>query len=187
MRDGARVTSIDALQRFRTVLSEYAEEMRLALSNAEADVRRTHWWLQHEQQSHWRRQIRLRERRLAEAKAELLRAELAAKDNRGSTVLERRAHDKAARSLEEARVRAERTKAWIRKLDRALELYKGQVQPLGARFDRDLPTGLARLTTMMDRLDAYVKTAPPPGADAPATTPARNESADDEPDTENEG
>jgi hypothetical protein len=172
MREAARVTSLEALARFRAAYAEFQEQAKLALANAESDVQRTMWWLQNELKKHWQLQIRKRQQAMALAKSELYRAELASRDERPSCVLERRAYEKAMRQLQEAEEKVRATEMWGRRLEQDLMLYKGHVQGLSSRLDRDVPQGLARLATSIDRLEAYIRTSPPDTAPrSPAPEP----------------
>ena len=81
-RQSAQVTSLDALLRFKASMCQFDEQVRGALASAESDVRRTLWWLQNELPSQWQREIRKRQKELAMAKSELVRAELASSEQR---------------------------------------------------------------------------------------------------------
>ena len=69
MAKGARVSSIDVIRRFRATLCTFIEEASMALGEAQAEVQRTLWWLQHDQVRHWQRQIRRRSEKVAQAKS----------------------------------------------------------------------------------------------------------------------
>lgn len=172
MAKGARVTSIDALARFRAAYAEFQEQAKLALSNAESDVNRTRTWLQSDRLLFWQQQKRIRERKVQETKSELFRAQLdAAKDGRNTSV-ERKAVQKAVRAVEEADHKIDRVKYWMRNMDREYMMFRGQMQGLGGRLDRDAPRGLARLAMLMDHLDKYIRTSAPTietGSAPPAT------------------
>ncbi|MHC5028379.1 MAG: hypothetical protein ACYTGR_16635 [Planctomycetota bacterium] len=156
-KQGARVTSIDALGRFRAAYAEFQEQAKLAISNAESDVNRTRTWLQSDRLMHWQHQKRRFERKVQEAKSELFRAQLdAAKDGRNTSV-ERKNVQKAVRAVEEADHKIERVKYWIRNIEREHMLFRGQMQGLGGRLDRDAPRAMARLATLMDHLDKYIR------------------------------
>jgi chromosome segregation ATPase len=161
MREAAHVTSLEALARFRAAWADFGDAARLALSGAEHDVQKTMWWLQNQQRQHWQMQIKKREKKLAEARAELHSAQTASRDQRPSLVLERKRFEKAKRELEEAQTKLERVKYWTRVLEREYMLYKGQTQGLATRIERDVPHGLARLANQMDRLEAYIRTGTP--------------------------
>jgi chromosome segregation ATPase len=178
MPESARVNSLDALGRFRASFADFGDEARLALGNAENDIQRTLNWLQAEQQSRWQREIKIREKRLMEAKSELQSAELQARETRPSLVLERKRVQRAQAALEEAQRKLESVRHWVRVLDREIMLYKGQTQSFAALVERNVPAGLARLAVAMDRIEKYIKLAPPAGDQDRSAGPAAP--ADDE-------
>ncbi|MHC4948911.1 MAG: hypothetical protein ACYTG1_11715 [Planctomycetota bacterium] len=182
MADSARVSSFEALGRFRAAFADFGDAGRSALGNAEADVRRTIWWLQHEQVNHWKRQVRRREQLLAQAKSELFRAELAPPGERRSASVERKAVQKAEHRVAEAHEKIRRCEHWGRVLDREFLLYRGQTQPLATLIDREGPKGVARIGKMMDHLERYVRVAPPrtdASRPAPAAAPPPDDDADE--------
>jgi len=169
MRQSARVTSLDALLRFKAALAEFDGQARNALGGAESDVQRTILWLQSDCRNHWSRQIRKRQQEVTLAKNELLRAELEQRETKRSCVLERRAVEKATRRLQEAEHKLERSRYWARILEREFLQYKGKMQGLASQLERDLPKGMHRLDKLLDHLRAYL--AKRPAAAAPAPTP----------------
>ncbi|MHC5001991.1 MAG: hypothetical protein ACYTJ0_02610 [Planctomycetota bacterium] len=179
MAEAARVTSLEALRRFRASFAAFGDEARLALGNAESDVQRAMAWVQ-ERSVHWQHEIRRRERKLAEAKSELYRAETGSRDERPSCVLERRAVARATQLVEEARTKLERCRSWLRSFDRDYMLFKGQLQPLATHVERDVPKGVARLGVMIEKLEAYVRLAPPTSGAGPAGGPSDPEPEPDD-------
>ena len=95
MSDQASVLSIDALKDFRAALIEFGEEAKLSLGEAQSDVQRTIWWIQHDQPANWQRELKKRSNKLNELKTDLSRAQLQG----GSTVIERK------RTLSDGRAR----------------------------------------------------------------------------------
>lgn len=181
MKDAARITSVDALNRFKAALAEFTDNARLALRNADGDVSRLRWWVEREQAEHWKRQLKVRQRKLAEAKSELYRAKLQSSDSRASTVIERKAVERAEHAIREAEHKLERVKYWTRTIDREMMIFRGQTSSLGGMLERDMPKAIARLNRMMDALEKYVKLqAPTDGAaGAPSAGPTSNEDDDD--------
>jgi chromosome segregation ATPase len=180
LAESARVTSLDALARFRAFYADFGEQARLALSNAESDIQRTLWWLQNDRRQHWQMQIKRRDKILAQAKAELHSAELQSRDSRPSLILERKAVAKAERALEEARQKLEACRKWARVLEREIMLYKGQVQGLSGRLEREVPKGLGRLGNLMDHLDKYIRMNPTATAGPARSTTTEDEQPEDE-------
>src|SRR5689334_9169166 len=102
MSDGARVISIDVLRTFKAALAEFAEEAGQAISGATSDVQRTIWWLRNDQAAHWQRELKKRNEKLAQAKSELHKVQLANNDARASAILERKAVAKWEHAVTEA-------------------------------------------------------------------------------------
>ena len=75
MRDAAHVTSLDALASFKAFFAEYGEQAAVALGSAESEAQRAALWVE-EMGRQWQRELRKREHKMAEAKSELVRAEL---------------------------------------------------------------------------------------------------------------
>ena len=157
MRQAANVSSIDALKDFKRALSGFATVITTALGEAQSDLQRTTWWVQQNQATHWKAQKRKRTTKLEQAKSELFRAQVASADQRASTVLERRAVDKAQRNLDEADTKIANISRRSRLLDREVILYKGQTQQLARVVEGDVPRALLRLDKMVDALEKYVR------------------------------
>ena len=177
MRRSARVTSLDALVRFKAALGEFDENARAALGSAESEIQRTMLWLQSECPNHWGRQIRRRQHDLTLAKSELLRAELEQRENKRSCVLERRAVEKAAHRLKEAEHKLERSRYWARTLEREFLQYKGKMQGMAGQLERDVPKAMHRLDALLEHLHKYMAKGPATASTAPSDTgkPAKSE------------
>src|SRR5438552_16509156 len=99
----ARVDS-EAIRDFRAALVKFAEGSGAALTDAESDIHSTLGWLERDQMKFWSMQVRKRHEAVERAK-EALRHKQVFKSPTGarqSDVEERKALQKAQRSLEEA-------------------------------------------------------------------------------------
>jgi hypothetical protein len=148
----ASVLSIDALKDFRAALIEFGEDAKLALGEAQSDVQRTIWWVQHDQPAHWQRELRHRNNRLNEAKTDLARVQL----QQASTVAEKKKVVACQRAVEEAEEKLRRIKQWSLTLDKELMLFRGQCNSLAGVLDGELPNVIARMERMIDTLHQYV-------------------------------
>jgi hypothetical protein len=173
MKRGANVRSLDALRDAKAAVVEFKEVSRVAISEANADVMRTHWWLQHDQLTFWKAEIRRRTEKVNQAKSELYRAQLAAMDHQAQCVEQKKLLARAEAALEEAGRKLKAVQRWIRIFDKEVMLFKGACQTLSRTVDADLPLGEARLDHMMDRLEAYLK------LNAPARGPRKAPPAPD--------
>ena len=161
MTTGADVKSIDAIREFHGALVEFIDLAKRSLSEADGDVNRTRQWVSHDRSFHWDRQVRRRTERVAQAKSDLFRAQLAKDSERGSCIDEKRALQKAQAALDEAYRKVEAVNRWRRELEREALLYRGQCQQLSTMLEADLPKLAASITRMIDDLEAYIRMAPP--------------------------
>lgn len=166
MRHTANVRSIDAIRAFRAALGEFIEEGTAALSEVDADLKRTMSWLENDQRRFWERQIRKRAEKVAQAKNELYRAKLAVTEGRPDCIQEEKALRRAQQRQEEAEQKVAATRQWCRLLSREILLYKGQCQALAGALAGDLPRGVERLKKHVASLEAYLQVAAP-AADLP--------------------
>jgi hypothetical protein len=161
MRQAARVTSIDALKDFKRFLTEFTTVANTALGEADADVRRTTTWVEHEQPMYWKTEIRKRKAKLAEAKNELFRMQVESQDAHVSATIQRRAVDRCEAALNEAETKAAACKRWKRLLDREAILYRGECQKLARIIEGEMPQAMVRMDKMIQALEQYVQLAAP--------------------------
>src|SRR6185436_4295470 len=100
MPQRAHITSVDALETFRSQLIVYLSKARPALEEVTADVLRTRLWLENEQRTHWESQVRRRAKELEQAQAALFSARLSSLRKETST--EQMAFHRAKRLLDGA-------------------------------------------------------------------------------------
>lgn len=180
MVEGANVTSIDAIQRFRTRLIDFSEEAQLAMSQADFDIQRTIGWLKHDRMMHWKHEIKRRRKELDIAKSELFRKQLESKDTRTSAIEERKALQRAERRMTEAEEKSRAVSKWIRRLDRDVALYKGATSQINSLIQADLPKAASLLEMYVEQLQEYLR------LNAPSVEPRRNRLAQSEASTETE-
>ena len=160
MSEAAGVKAIDALRDARAAVVEYQGAVRSSLAEATSEVLRLMTWLQSDRMSFWKQELRRRREKVAQARADLERARLSALDQKHSFLDERRAIRRAQERQDEAEQRLAAVKQWSMRLDREVMMFKGKLQTLGRAADSDLERGAARLDLLVDRLEAYVRTAP---------------------------
>jgi len=161
MRRAADVKSINALKDAKAALVEFREVVTGALVEANAEVQRTLWWVQHDRAGHWRREVRRRTEQLSQAKSELYRAKLAAMDPHASCIEQKKMVEKAERRLEEAQEKIRLTQKWARVMDREMLLFRGQCQGVARAVEAELPRGEAKLEQLLDRLHEYMRVLRP--------------------------
>ncbi|MEY4199876.1 MAG: hypothetical protein RLZZ265_1616 [Verrucomicrobiota bacterium] len=168
MPEQARITSVEAIQAFRTDLLVYLEKARGVVDEVSEEVARTRSWLQDDRSAYWAQQIRRRTLVLEQAQAELFSARLGGQHQ--NLQLQQMAVRRAKLALEEAEAKVKTTKHWLRE-------YPAQVEPLARHADllrhtlvSDMGKAVESLTQTIAALDAYAElkapVAEPPAAPA---------------------
>jgi len=155
----AKVTSIEALEAFRSQLIVFLTKAKGALDEVSEDVRRTRNWLQVEQRNYWQAEIKRRRRKLDEAQQELFSAKLATFTS--ATTLQEAAVIKARRSMNEAEEKLRALKHWIRNFDSTVDPLARKLENLRQFLGQDMPKAVAYLTQTQKTLEAYAEVAAP--------------------------
>lgn len=154
----ANVSSLDALEAFRSNLIVFLTKARNALDEVNEDVKRTRNWLAHDQKNHWMNEIRRRRRKLDEAQAELFSAKLATFSS--ATTLQEAAVVRQRRSMHEAEEKLRTLKEWIRNYDSRVEPLARKLENLRHYLGNDMPKAVAYLTQVLKTLESYAEVAP---------------------------
>lgn len=171
MPDQARVTSLEALQTFRSNLIVYLGQARPLLEEVSASVLRTHLWLENEQRTHWENQIRRRLKELQQAQQALFSAKLGSLSHEMSA--EQLAVHRAKRSLEESETKLKIVKKWDREYDgRAQPLVK-QMEKLHTVLAMDMVQAVAYLTQAINTLAAYAEVKAPGAVSSTSAAPGQ--------------
>lgn len=179
MPDRARVTSLEAIERFRARLILYRDKAGRALDEIGEAVTRTRLWLENDAERRWEEEIRRRTRELEQRQQEAFSARLSGL--RETTTAQQAAVQKARRALREAEEKLRRVRQWRRQFDHRVEPAARQVEKLRHTLGPDLGRALAWLNEVIRTLSAYAEArppaaAPPPEA-APPTSPSSAQSA----------
>jgi hypothetical protein len=158
----ANVRSTDAIKDFRLNLINFAEEARNALGSTEMEIRQVRNWLERDQLTYWRGQVKKCNELVSIARTELHRRQLSQGNSDAvSDTDQKEALREAQRRLREAEEMVEKIKRWIPVLEHAVAEYHSQSQPLGDR----LAGGFVATVNMLDRtiatLESYLAMAPP--------------------------
>src|SRR5579872_4263507 len=121
MPQKAHVTSLDAVELFRSNLIVYLSQARPALDEVAAEVSRTRSWLETDQYLHWESQLRRRFKDLEQAQQALFSSRLGAL--RKETAAEQMAVHRAKAAVAEADLKLRILRKWNRD-------FEGRVQPL---------------------------------------------------------
>ncbi len=158
----ANVRSTDAIKDFRLNLINFSEEARNALSSTEMEIRQIRNWLERDQLTYWRGQVKRCNELVSIARTELHRRQLSQSNSDSvSDTDQKEALREAQKRLREAEEMVEKIKRWIPVLEHATAEYHSQSQPLGDR----LAGGFVATINMLDRtiatLESYLAMAPP--------------------------
>jgi hypothetical protein len=165
----AQISSIEALEAFRSDLIIFLGQLPPVLDETSGELVRMRFWLQNEQREFWENQARRRRRKLEEAQAELFNARLSTL--RDSTLLPQMAVHKAQRAVEEAEEKLAALKKWDRELDNLAEPLVKQVEQLRDFLTTDMTKAVAYLTQVIQSLEAYTNVASP-ATPRPSAAPA---------------
>ena len=162
MADQARISNLDSIEAFRAALIVFISKTRVTLDQAQDAVKKTRGWLQTEQPQFWSAQIKMRQKKLDQANAELMSARLS--EFVDSPTVQQMAVRKARYALEEAQQKLDRTKHWARDFDRTVDPLARKLDSLRDYIDNDLARAVSFLTEIQKTLTAYTETHAPAAA-----------------------
>jgi hypothetical protein len=168
MATRVNVTSVEAIEAFRTSLILYLSKARPTLEEVAAEVTRTRVWVQFTQRTHWDGIAKKRARALEEANAALFSAKMS--NLREVSSAEQMAVTKAKRGVEEAEMKLRVLRRWDRDFDNQTEPIGRQLEKLQAVLSDDLVKALAYLTQTVNTLQSYAGMVAP-SLEVPAAPP----------------
>ena len=154
----AQVSSIDALEAFRSDVILFITQMQPVIDEISGEVTRLRLWLQNDQRSLWDTELRKRRRKLEEAQSELFSARLSSTQD--STILPQMAVQKAKRAVDEAEQKLVTLKKWDRELEKVVEPQLKQVEQLRGFLSADMGKAVIELAEIIRKLEAYTDVAP---------------------------
>jgi hypothetical protein len=172
MAEQANVSSIDALESFRADLIQFVEKARVALEDAEGEVRRTRTWLDVDRTNHWVGQMKLRVKQLEQAEAEFYNATITRPEE--SHAFHKMAVAKARRRVEEAEEKIRVLKGWRQQFDNRVTPLLRRLDPAFFLVGHHLPKGVHTLGESIKALQAYAEKGPA----APPPSPVPEESVE---------
>ena len=163
MGERVRVESVEALTKFRAAFCKFAETVRVALDEAEAEIQRTSFWLEQEQHNHWKRQVDQRTELRTRAKSALNQKKMqrTALGGKYSYIDEEKALAAAERRLEEAKQKLASVRRWSRLLDEESFSCRAATQGMTQALEVDVPNALAQLDNMVAAIEAYASSTAP--------------------------
>jgi predicted RNase H-like nuclease (RuvC/YqgF family) len=153
MAERAQVTSIEAVESFRSSLLVYLSKARPVLDEVSADVQRTRNWLEVERRAFWEQQLKRRTEKLREAEQSLFGARMS--NFREATDAEAAAVRRAKQAVEEAENKLRRVKLWCRDFDSRIEPLAKQLDQLRNLYTIEMPKAAAHLALIMKALADY--------------------------------
>lgn len=161
----AQVTSVEALAAFRADLIVYLAAMKPVLEEVGNEVLHTRTWLQDDRHRFWQQEMRLRGRRLEDARQELFSASVSRLGE--ATSFQQMAVQRAQRDVRAAEDKLAAIKKWGRDLDNKAAPLVKQMEQLHGFLTVEMMRAVAYLDQALAALDAYQNVAPP-RADTPA-------------------
>lgn len=155
MGEQARVSSVDALEAFRSDLIQYIEKAKRALEDAEGEVRRTRTWLEADRWQHWTRQYKARVKKLEQAEADLYNARITRPDE--SHAFYKMAVAKAKRAVVEAEEKLRVIKKWRQSFDNLATPLVRRLDPMFYQVGQVLPKGVHSLGESIKALQDYTE------------------------------
>jgi len=153
MADRAQITSLEAIESFRSALIVYLSKTRPALEEMANEVLRAKQWLQNDQRRLWEGEMKQRGKKLERAKAELFSVSMS-KFQEVSTAAQLLMH-RAKAGVEEAEGKLAMLKKWDRELDNRAEPLVKQVDQFQSFVTTELPRAIAYVTQVIKTLEAY--------------------------------
>jgi len=165
MADRAQVTSVEAIEAFRSALVVYLSKSRPALEEMGNEVTRARQWLQNDQRRFWENEMKMRSKKLERAQAELFSVSLS-KFQEVSAAQQLLVHRYKA-AVEEAQAKLAMLKKWDRELENRSEPLVKQVDQFQSFVTAEMPKAIAYLSQAIRALEAYTQVRISGGAEAP--------------------
>jgi hypothetical protein len=136
----------------------YLGQMRPVLDEVTSEVLHTRAWLQDDRRRFWQQELRVKSRRLEDAKQELFNASISHLST--ATGFQQMAVQRAQRDLRAVEEKLSVIKKWDRELDdRSAPLVK-QMEQLHGFLTVEMARAVAYLDQVLKALDAYQSVAP---------------------------
>jgi len=153
MAQNAHVTSVDAIDRFRSRLLVYLKKASGAVEHASDQVMQTRLWLQYEKRVYWEQQTRTLAKKLEMAQQELLSARSAGL--REGAAAKQMVVNNTRRKLEEARDKLVAVRRWTRSYDTDVGLLVKHLDKLRTLFSNDMQNATSLLSRTVETLETY--------------------------------
>ncbi|HHY85849.1 MAG TPA: hypothetical protein GYA07_10030 [Verrucomicrobia bacterium] len=170
MAEQARVTSIEAIEAFRSSLIVFLSKARPTLEEVSAELARTRQWLQNDQRRYWQKELALRTRKLERAQSELFSATMATVGEPASD--RQMAVRRAREAVREAEEKLKAVKKWDRELENRADPLIKQVDQLHHYLTTRMTKAVAQLANVVKTLESYADIQSPAASEPPPAPPA---------------
>lgn len=150
----ANVSSIEALDLFRSSLAVYLEKAGASLDEINQEVRRTRHQLHNEKLLYWKMELRKRIKALDLARSEYFSARLTHSGSSGATGKQAVVR-RATAAKREAEEKLRKIKKWCRDFDSGIEPLAKKVENLRASMLYEMPNAIAFLEQSARTLSDY--------------------------------
>lgn len=179
MPERAKVTSLEAIEAFRSRLIVYREKAGRVIDEVSEEVLRTRMWLENDRITFWEGQIRRKHKELEMRQQELFSAQISGM--RDASFVQQQAVQKARHALRDAEDKLRVVKVWNRQYDQRVEPVAKQVEKFRHNISNDLANALAYLDQVIKTLAEYSEisvagSAPKPVGEPPANGQSGEES-----------
>ena len=164
MPDRANISSIEALESFRSGLVQYREKACATLDEAGMTVRRFKDWLRHDRKVHWQNEVRVRAQAVEDARQAWFAARL--KDQRDSGTREI-AYRRARQALREAEAKLAVVKRWSAVCDGYIDPLARQMEAMNNLLTGEAAKSIADLTRIVNTLGDYAGVVKRPASEPP--------------------
>lgn len=171
MADRAQVTSVEAIESFRSALVIYLSKARPALEEMSNEVLRAKQWLQNDQRRLWEAEMKARSKKLERAKSEMFSVSMSKFQEVGAA--QQLALHRAKQACEEAQQKLAMLKKWDHELDNRAQPIVKQVDQFLSFISTELPRAIVYLTQAIKSLEAYADVRM--GGVSDAGTPTKTE------------
>jgi hypothetical protein len=163
MSDGsARINSPDTLREVRIHWVKFDDNVRQGVSGIKSDIQKTMQWLQQEQFSYWRTELRKAEDAVVRARSDYNMARFGSEAFRKNSYIdEQKALRRAEQRKEDAEKKMVSVKKWITALPVQAQKMVGPVDTLGITLENATPRALAKLDFLAEKLEEYLRQGPP--------------------------
>lgn len=172
MSHRAHVTSVEALETFRSQFIVHLEKLTAAVDNVSDEVIRTRVWLENDRCLQLEADVRRRAKILETAQQELFSSRISSLEP--STLDRQMAVRKAKQALDETLQKLTILKKWRRQFESEVEPLAKQVEKLRTLLGTDMEKAVAFLTQIIKTLDDYARLNPPPPAATEASPASEN-------------